>query len=217
MNIRNLLFSIALLFFPAALYSQAVTPQKSRLVLQDSTVIEGYLRSMPCNTDTLIFFSEKINGRKKRYGTGQINRLVVLEYDRKNHNSFPYSDEIDSDLVGVWIPMYINNTIGKIGQVWPGKRLLMEAYQGKHICGYLGYDVIHDFRCYYKLSDQWYAKAFYPLKAMNKHRKELLLREFAKYPALTRKIDNGEISGDSISWDPFIVLEELDKILDSPR
>lgn len=214
MSTRNLLLPILLLCFPIALYSQfSVTPQKSRLVLKDSTVIEGYLTSMPSNVDTLIFFSKKLTGRQKKYGTSQINRLIVLEYDRKYYDSSPFSDAIDSNLEGEWVPMYVNNEIGKIGQVRRGKRLLMEIYQGKNICGYLGYDFIHGFRCYYKLSDQWYAKAFYPFKNINKHRKELLLREFAKYPTLTHKISNGEISGDSITQNPFVLLEELDEIL----
>lgn len=172
---------------------------------------------MLSNVDSVIFFSEKLPGKKKKYNTSNIDHLQVLVYDSKYYNSSPHSDAIDANLVGTWFPMYINNEIGEIGQVRRSQALLMETYKGKKVYGYLGWDHWRGFRCYYKLHDKWYAKAFYPLKKTNKHRKELLLREFTNYPELINKINSREISDDIISDNPFVLLKELDKILDSEK
>lgn len=214
MKTERIILAMVLLMFPVIAFCQyAVTPHKSQLVLKDQTVVDGYLRSMLSNVDTVILFSEKPNGKKKRYGASNIDRLKVLEYDSKYYNSSPHADQMDANLVGTWVPMYINNEIGKIGQVWRNQALLMEIYKGNHICGYIGWDYFHGYRCYYKLPDKWYAKAFCPLKKMNKHRKELLLQEFTSYPELTTKISSGAISDNTITENPFVLLWELDKIL----
>ncbi len=214
MKAEKLILTIALLVFPIVMFGQfSVTPQKSRLVLKDSTVIDGYLRSMPTNVDTTFFFSEKPHSKIKTYWTSRINYLEVVETDEDHYNPSPLVSGFDGYLVGIWAPMYVNNEIGEVGMVRPGLRLLMETYKGKFVNGYLGYDHFHGLRCYYKLHDRFYAKAFYPLKKMNDHRKKLLLQEFADYPELINKLSKGEISDGMISDNPFIILNALDKML----
>lgn len=214
MKTKMIISTIFMLFFSTIAFAQhGITPQKAQLVLKDSTVIEGYLRSMPSNVNSSIFFSEKPSSKIKTYSTDSIDHLEVLEYDSKLYNPSPLSDRLDANLVGVWVPMYINNEIGKTGQVWREQALLMKAYEGKNIYGYIGWDYFHGYRCYYKLKDNWYAKAFFPLKKMNKNRQKLLLQEFASYPEIIQKINSGELSDDAISENPFILLKELDSIL----
>lgn len=214
MKTKMLISSIALVLFPILIYAQhPVTPQKAQLVLKDSTVIEGYVRSMPSNVDSTISFSEKPSSKIKRYGASSIDYLKVLEYDDKYYNPSPHSDNLDANLVGTWVPMYINNEIGKVGQVWRGQALLMKTYEGKNVCGFVGWDHFRGYRCYYKLQDKWYAKAFFPLKKMDKHRKKILLQEFEDYPEMIDKINSGEFSDEAISENPFILLKELDNIL----
>lgn len=214
MKTKMIISAIILLVLPIAIYAQhPVTPQKAQLVLKDSTLIEGYLRTMPSNVDSVISLSEKPNSKTKRYGTSRIAYLKVLEYDDKFYNPSPHSDNLDANLVGVWVPMYINNEIGEVGQVWRDQALLMKTYEGKNVCGFIGWDHFRGYRCYYKLPNNWYAKAFFPLKKMDKHRKKILLQEFEKYSEIVNKINSGELSDKAISENPFILLKELDEIL----
>ena len=198
MKIERSIIIIALLFFSTLVFSQrAMAPQKSRLVLEDGTELDGYLRSIPTNVDTLIMFSEKSRGKQKSYGVSRIK----------------YLDVQDGNLLGLWFPLRINNEIGEVGQVWRDQGFLQLIYKGKNVNGYLGFDYWHGWRCYYKPFNQWYAKAFCPFKKINKHRKQLLLQEFDKYPKLTKMIETGEISDKDISENPFVLLKELDELL----
>ena len=73
---KILLLMIAV--FMVCSVSSAQKPTKVKLILKDSTVVEGFLRSELSDRDTVVTVSLDAKGKKSKYSLSQVERLFML-------------------------------------------------------------------------------------------------------------------------------------------
>src|SRR5574344_525993 len=122
---KILLLMIAV--FMVCSVSSAQKPTKVKLILKDSTVVEGFLRSELSDRDTVVTVSPDAKGKKSKYSLSQVERLFLLSVN----------DSIKPVEV---VPLRVFSSMqsGK-GSISDSPRMLLLAYQGKYVNGYIGY------------------------------------------------------------------------------
>ena len=207
---KILLLMIAV--FMVCSVSSAQKPTKVKLILKDSTVVEGFLRSELSDRDTVVTVSPDAKGKKSKYSLSQVERLFML------------SDNDSIKPVEV-VPLRVFSSMhsGK-GSISDSPRLLLIAYQGKHVNGYIGYVWVYNSVAwnlepfaYYKLSDSQVARPYLNFGTIFRKSKSKMANSFEEYPELTKELENGTLTTKAINEDPMLIVKELDKILEKNR
>lgn len=184
-------------------------PVKVKLILKDSTVVEGYLRSQMTDRETFIDISPDVKGVKSKYDINQVERLFVLS-------------DIDSIKPAECVPLHVFSSMrsGK-GSISDDPRMLFLAYKGKHVNGYVSYIWVYNSVAwnlepfaYYKPADSQIARPYLNFGTIFRKSKDKMANSFEEYPALTEELENGTLTTKAINEDPMLVVRELDKILD---
>ena len=192
--------------------SSAQKPTKVKLILKDSTVVEGFLRSELSDRDTVVTVSPDAKGKKSKYSLSQVERLFML------------SDNDSIKPVEV-VPLRVLSSMhsGK-GSISDSPRLLLIAYQGKHVNGYIGYVWVYNSVAwnlepfaYYKLSDSQVARPYLNFGTIFRKSKSKMADSFEEYPELTEELKNGSLTTKAINDDPMLIIKELHKILEKSR
>lgn len=188
------------------------TPVKVKLILKDSTIVEGFLRSEFTDRDTVVAVSSEVKGKKSKYSFNQVERLFLL------------SDNDSIKPVEV-VPLHVFSSMhsGK-GSISDSPRMLLIAYQGKHVNGYIGYVWVYNSVAwnlepfaYYKLSDSQVARPYLNFGTIFRKSKGKMADSFEEYPELTEELKNGTLTTKAINDDPMLIVKELDKILEKNR
>lgn len=192
--------------------SSAQKPTKVKLILKDSTVVEGFLRSELSDRDTVVTVSPDAKGKKSKYSLSQVERLFML------------SDNDSIKPVEV-VPLRVFSSMhsGK-GSISESPRMLFIAYQGKHVNGYIGYVWVYNTLAwnleplaYYKLTDSQVARPYLNFGTIFRKSKGKMADSFEEYPELTEELKNGTLTTKAINDDPMLIVKELDKILEKNR
>ena len=207
---KILLLMIAV--FMVCSVSSAQKPTKVKLILKDSTVVEGFLRSELSDRDTVVTVSPDAKGKKSKYSLSQVERLFML------------SDNDSIKPVEV-VPLRVFSSMhsGK-GSISESPRMLFIAYQGKHVNGYIGYVWVYNTvawnlepLAYYKLTDSQVARPYLNFGTIFRKSKGKMADSFEEYPELTEELKNGTLTTKAINDDPMLIVKELDKILEKNR
>lgn len=192
--------------------SSAQKPTKVKLILKDSTVVEGFLRSELSDRDTVVTVSPDAKGKKSKYSLSQVERLFMLSVN----------DSIKPVEV---VPLRVFSSMhsGK-GSISDSPRMLFIAYQGKHVNGYIGYVWVYNSAAwnleplaYYKLTDSQVARPYLNFGTIFRKSKGKMADSFEEYPELTEELKNGTLTTKAIKDDPMLIIKELDKILEKSR
>jgi hypothetical protein len=187
-------------------------PTKVKLILKDSTVVEGFLRSEFTDRDTVVAVSPEVKGKKSKYSFNQVERLFML------------SDNDSIKPVEV-VPLHVFSSMhsGK-GSISDSPRMLFIAYQGKHVNGYIGYVWVYNTVAwnlepfaYYKLTDSQVARPYLNFGTIFRKSKGKMADSFEEYPELTEELKNGTLTTKAINDDPMLIVKELDKILEKNK
>ena len=207
---KILLLMIAV--FMVCSVSSAQKPTKVKLILKDSTVVEGFLRSELSDRDTVVTVSPDAKGKKSKYSLSQVERLFMLSVN----------DSIKPVEV---VPLRVFSSMhsGK-GSISESPRMLFIAYQGKHVNGYIGYVWVYNTvawnlepLAYYKLTDSQVARPYLNFGTIFRKSKGKMADSFEEYPELTEELKNGSLTTKAINDDPMLIIKELDKILEKSR
>ena len=207
---KILLLMIAV--FMVCSVSSAQKPTKVKLILKDSTVVEGFLRSELSDRDTVVTVSPDAKGKKSKYSLSQVERLFLLSVN----------DSIKPVEV---VPLRVFSSMhsGK-GSISDSPRMLSIAYQGKHVNGYIGYVWVYNSAAwnleplaYYKLTDSQVARPYLNFGTIFRKSKSKMADSFEEYPELTEELKNGSLTTKAINDDPILIIKELDKILEKSR
>ena len=207
---KILLLMIAV--FMVCSVSSAQKPTKVKLILKDSTVVEGFLRSELSDRDTVVTVSPDAKGKKSKYSLSQVERLFLLSVN----------DSIKPVEV---VPLRVFSSMhsGK-GSISDSPRMLFIAYQGKHVNGYIGYVWVYNSAAwnleplaYYKLTDSQVARPYLNFGTIFRKSKGKMADSFEEYPELTEELKNGSLTTKAIKDDPMLIIKELDKILEKSR
>jgi len=207
---KILLLMIAV--FMVCSVSSAQKPTKVKLILKDSTVVEGFLRSELSDRDTVVTVSLDAKGKKSKYSLSQVERLFMLSVN----------DSIKPVEV---VPLRVFSSMhsGK-GSISDSPRMLFIAYQGKHVNGYIGYVWVYNTvawnlepLAYYKLTDSQVARPYLNFSTIFRKSKGKMADSFEEYPELTEELKNGTLTTKAINDDPMLIVKELDKILEKNR
>jgi len=207
---KILLLMIAV--FMVCSVSSAQKPTKVKLILKDSTVVEGFLRSELSDRDTVVTVSPDAKGKKSKYSLSQVERLFMLSVN----------DSIKPVEV---VPLRVFSSMhsGK-GSISESPRMLFIAYQGKHVNGYIGYVWVYNTvawnlepLAYYKLTDSQVARPYLNFGTIFRKSKGKMADSFEEYPELTEELKNGTLTTKAINDDPMLIVKELDKILEKNR
>lgn len=208
---KTLLLMIAV-FMLCSLSSAKRGPIKVKLLLKDSTTIEGFLRSKLTDRDTIITVSLDAKGKKSKYSFNQVERLFLL------------SDNDSIKPVEV-VPLRVFSSMhsGK-GSISDSPRMLLLAYQGKYVNGYIGYVWVYNSvawnlepLAYYKLIDSQVARPYLNFGTIFRKSKGKMANSFEEYPELTEELENGTLTTKAINDDPMLIVKELDKIFGKSR
>ncbi len=181
-----------------------------KLMLKDSTAVEGYLRSELSDRDTIIAISSEQKGKKIKYDIKKVEKLLLLA-------------QTDSDKTAECYPIYVYSSMrsGK-GSISDHPMMLLLTYQGKNVNGYVGFVWVFNSVAwnlepiaYYKLGESQVAKPFLNFGTIFRKSKSGMINSFKEYPALVEKLENETLSAKDINKDPMLIVKELDKILDS--
>jgi hypothetical protein len=207
---KILLLMIAV--FMVCSVSSAQKPTRVKLILKDSTVVEGFLRSELSDRDTVVTVSPDAKGKKSKYSLSQVERLFMLSVN----------DSIQPVEV---VPLRVFSSMhsGK-GSISDSPRMLFIAYQGKHVNGYIGYVWVYNSAAwnleplaYYKLTDSQVARPYLNFGTIFRKSKGKMADSFEEYPELTEELKNGSLTTKAIKDDPMLIIKELDKILEKSR
>lgn len=208
---KTFLLIIALFMVCSASFAKK-TPVKVKLILKDSTIVEGFLRSEFTDRDTVVAVSSEVKGKKSKYSFNQVERLFLL------------SDNDSIKPVEV-VPLHVFSSMhsGK-GSISDSPRMLLIAYQGKHVNGYIGYVWVYNSVAwnlepfaYYKLTDSQVARPYLNFGTIFRKSKGKMADSFEEYPELTEELKNGTLTTKAINDDPMLIVKELDKILEKNR
>jgi hypothetical protein len=185
---------------------------RTAIILKDSTVVEGFLRSELSDRDTVVAVSPDAKGKKSKYSLSQVERLFMLSVN----------DSIKPVEV---VPLRVFSSMhsGK-GSISDSPRMLFIAYQGKHVNGYIGYVWVYNSAAwnleplaYYKLTDSQVARPYLNFGTIFRKSKGKMADSFEEYPELTEELKNGTLTTKAINDDPMLIIKELDKILEKSR
>jgi hypothetical protein len=208
---KTILLMISLFMICSASFAKN-RPVKVKLILKDSTVVEGFLRSDFTDRDTVVAVSPEVKGKKSKYGYSQVERMFLL------------SDNDSIKPVEV-VPLHVFSSMhsGK-GSISDSPMMLSIAYQGRHVNGYIGYVWVYNSvawnvepLAYYKLTDSQVARPYLNFGTIFRKSKGKMADSFEEYPELTEELENGTLTTKAINDDPMLVVKELDKILDKNR
>jgi hypothetical protein len=208
---KTLLLIIAALMI-CSVSSAKQVPVKVKLLLKDSTVVEGFLRSELTDRDTVVAVSFDAKGKKSKYSFNQVERLFLL------------SDNDSIKPVEV-VPLHVFSSMhsGK-GSISDSPRMLSLAYQGRYVNGYIGFVWVYNSvawnvepLAYYKLTDSQIARPYLNFGTIFRKSKGKMAQSFEEYPELTKELENGTLTTKAINDDPMLIVKELDKILEKNR
>lgn len=208
---KTLLLIISVLMICSA-SSAKKGPVKVKLLLKDSTVVEGFLRSELTDRDTVVAVSPDAKGKKSKYSFNQVERLFLL------------SDNDSIKPVEV-VPLRVFSSMhsGK-GIIFDSPRMLFLAYQGKYVNGYVGYVWVYNTVAwnlepfaYYKLTDSQVARPYLSFGTIFRRSKGKMANSFEEYPELTKELEDGTLTTKAINDDPMLMVKELEKILEENR
>jgi hypothetical protein len=203
---------LLMIVFMVCSMSFAKKPIKVKLILKDSTVVEGFLRSELSDRDTVVTVSPEAKGKKSKYGLSQVKRLLILSD----------SASIKTEEV---VPLHVFSSMhsGK-GSISDSPRMLFLTYPGKHVNGYVGYVWVYNTVAwniepiaYYKLTDSQVARPYLNFGTIFRKSKGKIADSFEEYPELTEELKNGTLTTKAINNDPMLIVKELDKILEKNR
>ena len=209
---KKILLLMIALFMVCCVSFGKKEPTKVKLVLKDSTVVEGFLRSELTDRDTAVAVSLDAKGRKSKYSFNQVKQLFLL------------SDNDSIKPVEV-VPLYVFSSMhsDKDG-ISESPRMLLLVYQGRHVNGYIGYVWVYNSVAwnlepfaYYKLTDSLAARPYLNFGTIFRRSKGKMSDSFEEYPELTEELENGTLTTKAINEDPMLMVRELDKILDKKK
>jgi hypothetical protein len=209
---KTILLMIAVFSVCSMSFAKSDSSVKVKLVLKDSTVVDGYLRSTLTDRDTVIAVSPDAKGKKEKYGISRVEKLLLLS-------------STDSVKPLECVPLHVFSSMrsGK-GSISDSPMMLFLLYKGKHVDGYFGRVWVYNSVAwnaepiaYYKLAGSQIAKPYLNFGTIFRKSIKKMEDSFMEYPALVEELENGTLTTKAINDDPMLMVKELDKILDNSK
>ena len=184
---------------------------------KDGTTAEGYLHNI-IEVGTGLGVTRSIH-----MPSADASEMILKASNKMLENSTKIKNcEIDSMVTWLdesperrdkWEPEIANFAYGgKNPDIEEFPSMLLVLYNGKNVKGYMAHRLMYGFKCFFKMDDMPYAKAFLSAEEkFSERRRKTLLDTFYMYPEMEDYIK--QLKKEDVVKDPFCIIKKLDEIL----